>query len=192
MASSAANGLWTAASRGSRVWGGNVYYDYRKTDRQHYNQVAAGLTILWGKVWDFRINGYLPLGKTSSAFWGSGFDHFRGHFAFLSGKREFALRGGNAEAAAHLYAAKNVDVTAAIGPYYLTGHGRSTWGGQARVEVDLFQYCTVAGFTSYDSLFGWTGQGQLSIVIPFGGKRAAGPKVCQSLAARSVQPISQF
>ena len=181
----------------SRVWGMNTYYDYRKTNRQHYNQIAAGLESL-GRVWDFRINGYLPVGKKTSAFWGSDFDHFRKHYAFLSGKKEFALKGGNAEAAAHIHVAKNIDFTVAAGPYYLTGHGEAAWGGEARAELDLFKYCKLEGFTSYDSIFRWTGQGALSIVVPFGGKRKVQKKGCQSsatalaLATRSVQPVNRF
>ena len=177
----------------SRVWGVNTYYDYRRTNRQHYNQIAAGLESL-GRVWDFRINGYLPVGKKTSAFWGSHFDHFQKHYAFLSGKKEFALKGGNAEAAAHINIAKNIDLTAAAGPYYLTGQGKTAWGGEARVELDLFKYCKLEGFTSYDSIFKWTGQGSVSIVVPFGGKRKIQKKSCQSsmLEARSVQPVNRF
>lgn len=181
----------------SRVWGMNTYYDYRRTYRQHYNQVAAGLESL-GRVWDFRINGYLPVGKKTSAFWGSHFDHFRQHYAFISGKKEFAMKGANAEAAAHINVVKNVDFTVAMGPYYLNGHGEAAWGGEARAELDLFKYCKLEGFTSYDSIFKWTGQGQVSIVIPFGGKRKIQKRACQSaatalaLAKRSVQPVNRF
>ena len=105
----------------SRVWGLNTYYDYRRTNRQHYNQIAGGLESL-GRVWDFRINGYLPV--ETSAFWGSDFDHFRKHYAFLSGKKEFALKGGNAEAAAHINVAQNIDFTVAGGPVL------SHWAGK--------------------------------------------------------------
>lgn len=181
----------------SRVWGANAYYDYRKTNKQHYNQIGAGLESL-GRVWDFRINGYLPVGKKTSSFWGSHFDHFQNHFVFLSGKKEFALKGANAEAAAHIHVVKNVDVTVAMGPYYLAGHSEAAWGGEARAELDLFKYCKLEGFTSYDSIFRWTGQGQLSVVIPFGGKRKIQKRSCQSpltaiaLATRSVQPVNRF
>lgn len=181
----------------SRVWGSNAYYDYRRTNRQHYNQVGVGFESL-GKVWDFRINGYLPVGKKTSSFWGSNFDHFHKHYAFVSGKREFALKGANAEAAAHINVVKNVDITVAMGPYYLVGHGEAAWGGQAKVGLDLFKYCKIEGSTSYDSIFKWTGQGEFSILIPFGGRRKIQKRACQSsltastLANRSIQPISRF
>ncbi len=181
----------------SRVWGLNSYYDYRRTYRQHYNQVAAGLESL-GRVWDFRINGYLPVGKKTSAFWGSHFEHFRQHYAIISGKKEFAMKGADAEAAAHINVVKNVDLTLAMGPYYLNGHGESAWGGKARAELDLFKYCKLEGFTSYDSIFKWTGQAQVSLVAPFGAKRKIQKRDCQSaaialaLANRSVQPVYRF
>lgn len=177
-----------------RIWGGNAYYDYRRTNRQHYNQVAAGFESL-GRVWDFRINGYLPVGKKTSSFWGSHFDHFHKHFAFVKGKKEFALKGVNAEAAAHIQVVKNVDFTVGMGPYYLAGHGEAAWGGQARVGLDLFRYCKLEGFASYDSIFKWTGQGQLRISAPFGGKRKIQRKGCPpstTLAMRSVQPVERF
>jgi hypothetical protein len=50
----------------SRVWGLNAYYDYRKTSRFHYNQVGGGFESL-GAVWDFRVNGYAPVGKWTTA-----------------------------------------------------------------------------------------------------------------------------
>ena len=157
----------------SRVWGANTYYDYRKTNRQHYNQIAAGLESL-GEMWDFRVNGYFPVGKTGRS-WGSSFAYFQDHFAYLYRKKEFALKGVNAEAAAHFNAAKNVDVTAAMGPYYLAGHGVRAWGGEARVRIDLYQYCRLEAFASYDSNFQWTGQG-IADLERVGGVRESGRK----------------
>ena len=55
-------GLGTRYLTQSRAWGLNAYYDYRKTNRQHYNQVGAGLESL-GRVWDFRFNGYRCVGR---------------------------------------------------------------------------------------------------------------------------------
>ncbi len=68
------------------VFGINGYYDYRNTKRQHYNQVAAGLEAI-GKVWDFRINGYLPVGKKTSRYYHTRFEEFSGHSLILSQKR---------------------------------------------------------------------------------------------------------
>lgn len=48
-----------------RAYGLNVFYDFRNTDRIHYNQMGVGMEIL-GKRFDFRTNGYLPFKKTVS------------------------------------------------------------------------------------------------------------------------------
>jgi hypothetical protein len=97
----------------SRVWGINSYYDYRNTNRQHYNQYSAGLESL-GKVWDFRINGYLPLGAKQSAYYHTKFDFFQGNTMFLKSSRDFALKGANAEAGFHLDHFKQVPLYFAV------------------------------------------------------------------------------
>ena len=112
----------------SRVWGFNTYYDYRNTNHQHYNQYSAGLESL-GRVWDFRINGYLPFGRKQSHYFHTRFDSFRGNSMILKSVRDFALKGFNAEAGFHLDHFKQAPLYFAAGPYYLTGVGKSTWGG---------------------------------------------------------------
>ncbi|MDX2216960.1 MAG: right-handed parallel beta-helix repeat-containing protein [Oculatellaceae cyanobacterium bins.114] len=44
-----------------RVFGGYIAYDNRNTDENTFNQLGVGFESL-GEVWDFRVNGYLPLG----------------------------------------------------------------------------------------------------------------------------------
>lgn len=50
---------------GGRTYGLNAYYDCRNTQKENYNQVGLGLEAL-GDFWDFRINGYLPVGVQMS------------------------------------------------------------------------------------------------------------------------------
>ena len=64
----------------SRVYGINAYYDYRQTHLFHYNQVAIGCESL-GKKFDFRINGYFPVGRKQSFF-----PHFRSNIIGLARK----------------------------------------------------------------------------------------------------------
>ena len=111
----------------SRVWGINGYYDYRNTNHQHYNQVSLGLESL-GRIWDFRINGYLPVGNKTSPFFHTQFDRFKGHEMIISRKREFAMKGANAEAGFHVNTFKNVPLYFAGGPYYLEGREKSPGG----------------------------------------------------------------
>src|SRR5262249_4898824 len=54
---------------GDRIWGANVFYDYRDTGTHTFNQVAFGLESLG--AWDARANVYLVTGpeqKTTGFF----------------------------------------------------------------------------------------------------------------------------
>ena len=155
----------------SRVWGINGYWDYRDTHHRHYNQASLGLETL-GAMWDFRLNGYLTVGSKASRLYGaSQFSYFQDHYAYLSKRQEYALRGCNAEAAVHIDHYKNAPISLAAGPYYLEGKGKIAWGGQLRMAIDLFDSVRLEGNASYDNVFKWIGQGQLGITLAFGRKR---------------------
>ncbi len=155
----------------SRVWGINGYWDYRDTHHRHYNQASLGLETL-GAMWDFRLNGYLTVGSKASRLYGaSQFSYFQDHYAYLSKRQEYALKGWNAEAAVHIDHYKNAPISLAAGPYYLEGKGKIAWGGQLRMAIDLFDYVRLEGNASYDNVFKWIGQGQLGITLAFGRKR---------------------
>jgi trimeric autotransporter adhesin len=192
-----------------RVWGINAFYDYRNTSHQHYNQVSAGLESL-GQLFDFRINGYLPVGAKLSPFSHVRFDKFDGHSLLLRGKREFVLKGANAEVGIHVDGLRNAPFYFAAGPYYLTGQGRTAWGGQLRASVDLFPnafrfagrvssnqvFFRLEGNTSYDPVFKWIGQGQISLNVGLGGRK---PKQGQStdsvwhtVTKRGLQGVDRF
>ena len=49
---------------------------------------------------------------------------------------------------------------------------KNAWGGELRATVDFGNYFRLEGNTSYDSVFHWIGQGQVSLMVPFGAKRA--------------------
>ncbi len=191
-------GLGVRYLANSRVWGVNSYYDYRNTHRQHYNQVSAGLETL-GRMWDFRINGYLPVGWKQSRLYHTKFDLFEGHYMILRSSRNFAMKGANAEAGFHLDCFRQAPLYFAGGPYYLTGKGASTWGGELRASVDLFnRYVRLEGRTAYDHFFKWTGQGIVSVNVPFGARAKVKQDPCTSrcdavsLAARMVQPVDRM
>ncbi|MBD2461180.1 right-handed parallel beta-helix repeat-containing protein [Oscillatoria sp. FACHB-1407] len=44
-----------------RTFGGYIAYDNRDTDENTFNQLGVGFESL-GDLWDFRVNGYLPIG----------------------------------------------------------------------------------------------------------------------------------
>ena len=177
------------------VYGINTYYDCRSTHHRSYHQGALGLEML-GERWDFRWNGYLPFGSKTSSHYGLQFDHFENHYLVQSRKHEFAMSGTNAEAGIHLFPFKHIPFYLAAGPYYLTGN-KTAWGGEARLAIDCSDYIRLEGSTSYDHLFKWIGQGQLSLVIPLGREREVTPidaHSCSSwltLNERSVQRIDR-
>jgi len=189
-------GLGTRYLSASRVWGLNAYYDYRKTHRYHYNQITAGLESL-GQTWDFRINGYAPVGRWSSPLYGSTFAYFQENYAILRQRYEYALGGFNAEAAAHVDAWEHFPLYFAAGPYFLRGKGASVWGGQARASVAIYDYLKIEGNVSYDHLFKWIGQGQVGLTFSFGGRKKtkSNTRNCSgapALAERAYQPVDRF
>ena len=189
-------GVGTRYVADSRVWGVNTYYDYRKTSRYHYNQMTVGLESL-GQVWDFRLNGYAPVGRWSSPYYDLGFAYFEGNYAILSQKYEYALGGFNAEAAAHVNTWEHFPLYFAAGAYYLVGRGAATWGGQARASVSVYDYLKVEGNLSYDHLFRWIGQGQIGLTFSFGGKKEVKTKMgsCSNalaLSRRAYQPVDRL
>jgi len=171
-----------------RIWGANAYYDYRNTKRQHYNQVAVGLESL-GAVWDFRINGYLPVGKKYSPYFSPKFYAFEGNELLIQLKRDFALKGFDAAAAYHFNHFKDAPLYFSLGTYYLTGVATSTWGAELIASADLFTYLTLQGNLSYDHFFKWIGQAQIGINIPFGKKcteKRRGPNSINALATQRI------
>ena len=85
---------------GKRVYGINTYYDYRNTRHLNSNQIGAGLETL-GELFDFRINGYLPVGEKTSRPYDPIFGTFSGHYMLLSQKIQSAMKGANAEFGFH-------------------------------------------------------------------------------------------
>ncbi len=154
----------------SRTWGANLYYDYRKTSRFHYNQVGAGLETL-GDLWDFRINGYFPVGTRTSSPYRFKFHRFKGNSLILSNKREFAMTGTNAELGAHVYQRGRLDLYTAFGPYYFKGQNRTAWGGEGRVALTAWDHCRVQVNASYDTIFKTIVQGEASLFFSWGGKK---------------------
>lgn len=154
----------------SRAWGINAYYDYRKTHKTHYNQVSVGLETL-GKMWDFRINGYLPVGDKTSHFYDTKFHRFKGNHLVISQKQEFAMKGLNAEAGVHVLEKNNYDLYLAAGPFYFQQGNKNAIGGEMRISSHVTDYVRLQVNSSYDTLFHGIIQGEVSVIYPFGGRK---------------------
>ena len=94
------NGKWAANAGigvrslwGNRAYGINAYYDYRSTGRFHSNQTGIGLETL-GELFDFRLNGYLPVGAKTSDPYDSTFGDFSGNYMLVSQKYQSAMTRG--------------------------------------------------------------------------------------------------
>lgn len=178
-----------------RVWGVNAYYDFHNTKYQSYNQVALGFEWL-GKVWDARLNGYLPFGNKKSGFFNTQFGQFSGNLMLLSREYEFSLKGANAEVGFHMDHFEHVPLYFAAGPYYLNGRGRAAFGGEVRALINLFDTVLLEGNASYDHIFKWIGQGSIGLTFALGRKES---RCCsctasssQILTKRTAQKVDRF
>lgn len=173
-AANAGIGVRWFPGRYEKVFGVNAYYDYRLTSKRPYHQVSVGFEIL-GIKWDFRANGYLPVGTKRSQAFDFEFNLFPDNSFLLTAKRELAMRGANAEFGYYFdnMQCDNITLYIAGGPYfYAPGKfGKNTTGGQLRATSTLYKYLTLEANVSYDHLFKWIGQGAVSINYPFGHRK---------------------
>jgi hypothetical protein len=197
------NGKW-AANVGAglrtlwknRAYGVNTYYDYRNTGRFHSNQVGVGLETL-GELFDFRINGYLPVGTKISDPYHTAFKGFSGHHMLLSQKYKSAMKGADAEFGFHFGKSKSFDFYAAAGPYYFVGKkAHSIWGGKARIMGVFKDILTLEISDSYDRTFHNKFKGQASISFSFGPRSKVKEQgrpcaVANRLNDRMLQPVGR-
>jgi hypothetical protein len=197
------NGKWAAnagaglrALWGDRVYGINAYYDYRNAGHLNSNQIGAGLETL-GELFDFRINGYLPIGAKTSSPYDPIFGAFSGHYMLLSQKIQSAMKGTDAELGFHFGKSELFDFYAAAGPYYFIGEKVSaTWGGKARIAGTFKDFLTLEISDSYDRTFHNKFQGQISFNFSFGPKSKIKEhgrtcKLANTLNDRMLQPIDR-
>ena len=169
-----------------RIYGGQFFYDFRRSHRHSYNQIGVGFEVL-SQWWETRINGYLPVGdkieyrKHKETF--LTFDRFSGNELIFSEhinrkkEYEFAMKGADAEVGMHLIKpSKDYTLFAGIGPYYYDGYfGKHAWGGKVRVQAKLTEYVFFEISDSYDSIFHNKFQGQVSLSVPLGKKLTKKP-----------------
>lgn len=197
------NGKWAAnvgvglrALWGNRAYGINTYYDYRNTGRFNSNQIGAGLETL-GEVFDFRINGYLPVGAKTSAPYDPIFGTFSGNYMLVSEKIQSAMKGADAEFGFHFGTTESFDFYAGAGPYYFIGEvDPSTWGGKARISGTFKDILNLEISDSYDRTFHNKFQGQISLSFSFGPKSKVKQqgrtcKVANTLNDRMLQPVGR-
>lgn len=190
-------GLGLRKIDGCRVYGLNAYYDYRKAQRLHYNQIGFGFESL-GKRFDFRINGYLPIGRQITNPFQSTFIGFSGHQMILKQNYNFAMKAAQAEVGWHVGMTRFFDLQVAAGAYYLKGKiGPKIWGGKGRLTCRFNDYVTLEFSNSYDKMFHNRFQCQLGFTLPFGRgsqEQTSTHNSCDRsdlLFSRMVQPVER-
>ncbi|HEY5234691.1 MAG TPA: inverse autotransporter beta domain-containing protein [Rhabdochlamydiaceae bacterium] len=190
------NGRWAAnvggglrALKGNRVYGINAYYDYRNTSHLSSNQIGVGLEAL-GKF-DYRINGYLPVGKKASGPYHTAFKAFSGHHMLVSQKHQSAMKGADGEIGYHFGKCKSFDFYTAAGPYYFIGKkAPATWGGKARLAAVFKDVLTLEISDSYDRTFHNKFQGQITLSYAFWAPKSKSC-CCRAVNERVLQPVSR-
>ncbi|MBW4510579.1 MAG: right-handed parallel beta-helix repeat-containing protein [Scytonematopsis contorta HA4267-MV1] len=122
----------------NRVIGTYLSYDTRNTGNAVFNQLGLGLESL-GENWDFHINGYLPLGKSSTQLGSDGYpgtSTFQGNSLQLDRVRLFqdSLSGVDAEVGTKLASWTNGGLRGYLGTYVYGGANTATFvGARSRV-----------------------------------------------------------
>lgn len=190
-------GLRTVKAK--RVYGANVYYDYRKAKKAHYNQLSFGVETL-GTLWDLRVNGYFPVGTRETALCNPTFDKFSGNHMLLSQKYQYALTGVHAELGFHCADVRSFGLYAAVGPYYFSEQRDAphAWGAKARLACSYKEYIRLELSNSYDTKFHNRFQCQLTFTVPFGkrSKKRSDNNYndntpSKTLYSRMVQPVEK-
>lgn len=159
----------------NRLWGINFFYDTLRTSQLAYNQLGLGLECL-GENWDFRINGYLPIGHKNTQIYRLSYDFSSGFLA--KAREQFAMGGFDAEIGYRSCFCQGTEWYAGLGPYAYWGRSQKTTnafrsthktlvGGRLRASAQFLSYFALEGVTTYDSRFKWGGQVTVSLNLPF-------------------------
>lgn len=178
----------------NRVYGANLYYDYRKAHHTNLSQIGFGLEYL-GNCWDLRFNGYFPI--ESEVVYNRHRFHYPGDFFAECSNLERPLSGFDAEYGRPFWRkcspCEFLEVYAAAGPYYYTAKinsndGKSFWGVRGRVAAKFWDYIEIEARTTYDKYFKCRGEGVITFSYPFGGC-CEKTSCCNAMKCIAVQPV---
>lgn len=160
------------------VIGGNFYFDYREVSHMPCYQLGSGIELLSPYI-DFRLNGYLPIGKKSHISQDR-FERFEGNNIILKRSVKASLASIYAEIGGWIPNLSNYfQLYIAAGPYYLgsrqtevikdkTVKFGNSWGGKYRVLARVFEYFDAGIELTHDSIFHTNIQGYLGVSLPLG------------------------
>lgn len=178
------NGRWAAniggglrytANQGRNIFGVNLFYDYRESNRHHnFNQIGFGFEYL-SSCLDVRLNFYFS-GDTKDKTRVHFFDDYIGPFWALCRDTRRSLSGGDLEFGSWLVPrapCQFVNLYLGITPYYFNSskHHRSdeqnkVYGVTGRLMTLLGEYFTLELRGGYDKSYKGMIQGILSFEMP--------------------------
>jgi hypothetical protein len=179
-----------------KVYGANLFYDYRQVHHDGFQQMGLGIEVL-GKRWDFRMNGYIPFGRNKVDF-GHTLFIFPEDLFTICKQREKVMAGFDAEFGMPIWKKWNTrfpfELYAASGIYYFTPKiysncGRDAWGCKLRVAADVSTFLRLEVRTTYDREFRWRGEGVISVSFPIGGASCEPQICCDYLRTIAIQPV---
>jgi len=188
-----------------RIYGGYLSYDNRNTGNSVFNQVGAGFESL-GDRWDFRVNGYAPLGDSrqmvnervlDTGLQLTGNPFFQDHFLVAQGQRQFqqirhfeaAMAGFDVEAGARLAKlGSQGDLRGYGGLYYYNASGSNdALGWRLRLEARPTDALNLGLSVQNDAIFGTNVV--LSVGATFPGTRPRGVSKQESVLARMGESV---
>lgn len=173
--------------------GVNAYYDYRQGSKGNYHQLGVGLEIL-GKRWDFRANGYIPVGHkkiTTKCV----FDDYIGNFRATQRECEFTSYSYNAEVGYLIVRSNTFLFYAAAGPYYLSKKSSNrSRGGTARIRPQYKDYIALDLSVSYDKVFKTVYEAAVIVYLPLYqiSSKKSRHAPCGITDRQVYQPIERF
>ncbi len=166
-AANAGIGFRIAPKCTDQIFGINAYYDFRHVRHAHFNQVGLGLEML-GCIWNFRLNGYLPVGQkrflASSCF----FDGYTGGFFLLHEKFIDSLKGCNFEMEALVSDFCWAELYLSMGGYYYKGNKcqGNIYGTEYRLTAKRCDRYALSVVATHDCVFKTRVEVQLTWTIP--------------------------
>jgi len=171
------------SSSQDQILGGYIAYDFRDTGNSFFNQIGAGFELLTNK-WDFRVNGYLPIGdqrqQVAESFSNP---NFEGNFLLLDRDRRFeaAVGGLDLEVGTQLARLGEGDLRGYGGVYYYNAPGGNDgFGIRGRLEARPSDNLRVGLLVQNDPLFDT--RVVLSLGASFPGTRPRGAQRNSTLA----------
>lgn len=183
------NSHWAASIGGGarwkdscdRIWGANLFYDYRKAHFGNFNRIGLGAELFnsnfWGFCFDYRLNIYLPIksehSKKRAGEEGEGYSVHKdsqnnwefGQSGNSIREKEFTFTGVDFEVGRRVWERDTLWLYAAAGPYYYH-HDRSIGGFQARLGLNWTQYLLIEARASFDNVFKSNLQGMITFNLP--------------------------